>query len=120
MYGKPAEPQNPPFELLRIYALPGKSLHHPRIGTAREDDAGGFAAEHAVPKSAPLFARQISCGGTRSRGQPRAVEKSFQERGHADPPQGVDDDKMVAGLIESSPKTKRVGLELLPLAVSGR
>ena len=48
--------------------------------------------------------------------KPRAVEKALEDRGHADPPYGVENDEVIAVAHELT-KPRKIRLELLPLAI---
>src|SRR3989344_6323856 len=109
MHRKAGEPQNAPFEL-RIN-IAGEKPHHPRIGAACENDARGFSAEHPMPEDASLAAWQFHIAERGAR-KPRPIEEPFQKRGHADPPDRMNDDEMVA-LLHKLLKADEIRLEWL-------
>lgn len=74
MYPEAGKPQYPPLQLGVDVAW--QKAHKPRMRTARDDGAGGLAAEKSLPENGalPCLSLYIAEGGT---GKPSSVKYSF-------------------------------------------
>src|SRR3989338_10562385 len=107
------KPENAPSQLCIHIAR--QKAHEKRRGAARHDNARCFAAKEAVPKNRAVAVLGLDVAEGRAR-KPRAIEKTFEDRGHTYPPHRVENNEVIA-VVHELAKLLQIGLELLPLPI---